>query len=236
MNPTATSTDTGLAAAVAAARLLPSTTPLIAVPARPGEGPAFDDIAVLASFVGSPSADVVLVAERAVQGALTAGGDGGSPLPLSDALRPALEAACETLGAGVLDAARTEAAGSAVPADAHLFALEHDGVPQAWFALRLRAEPTATAGLPGVPAQRQSLHVLYDVEMTLTVELGRARLPVRQVLELTPGAVLELDRAAGAPADVMVNGRLIARGEVVVVDEDYGIRITEIVAGEQGAS
>ena len=72
--------------------------------------------------------------------------------------------------------------------------------------------------------------------MTLTVELGRARLPVRQVLELTPGAVLELDRSAGAPADVMVNGRLIARGEVVVVDEDYGIRITEIVAGEQGAS
>ncbi|WP_035063204.1 FliM/FliN family flagellar motor switch protein, partial [Cellulomonas bogoriensis] len=51
-------------------------------------------------------------------------------------------------------------------------------------------------------------------------------------LELVPGTVLELDRAAGAPADVMVNGRLVARGEVVVVDEDYGIRITEIVANE----
>ena len=236
MSPTATLIDTALAAATAAARLLPSTTPLVAVPARPGQGPAVDDLAVVASFVGSRSADVVLIAERAVQGALSAGADAGAPLPLSDALRPALEAACEPLGAGVLDVARTEAAGTAVPDDAHLFALERDGVPQAWFALRVRAEPSATADSQGGPTQRQSLHVLYDVEMTLTVELGRTRLPVRQVLELTPGAVLELDRAAGAPADVMVNGRLIAHGEVVVVDEDYGIRITEIVAGEQGAS
>ena len=73
--------------------------------------------------------------------------------------------------------------------------------------------------------------MLYDVEMTLTAEIGRTRLPVRQVLELAPGAVLELDRTAGSPADVMVNGRLIARGEVVVVDEAYGIRVTEIVSG-----
>jgi flagellar motor switch protein FliN/FliY len=236
MSPTTTSTETALAAATAAAGLLPSTTPLVAVPARPGEGPAADDLAVVASFVGSRSADVVLVAERAVQGALTAGADGGAPLPLSDALRPALEAACEPLGAGVLDAARTQPAGTAVPDDAHLFGLEHDGVPQAWFAMRVRTDPTASAAFTGIPTQRQSLHVLYDVEMTLTVELGRTKLPVRQVLELTPGAVLELDRAAGAPADVMINGRLIARGEVVVVDEDYGIRITEIVPGEQGAS
>jgi len=89
--------------------------------------------------------------------------------------------------------------------------------------------------VPGVPTQRASLNVLYDVEMTLTAELGRTKLPVRQVLELTPGAVLELDRAAGSPADVMVNGRLIARGEVVVIDEEFGIRITEIARGEDGA-
>jgi flagellar motor switch protein FliN/FliY len=86
-----------------------------------------------------------------------------------------------------------------------------------------------------VPTQRASLNVLYDVEMTLTAELGRTRLPVRQVLELTPGSVLELDRAAGSPADVMVNGRLIARGEVVVIDEEFGIRITEIVTGDGAA-
>jgi flagellar motor switch protein FliN/FliY len=73
------------------------------------------------------------------------------------------------------------------------------------------------------------MRLLHDVEMTLTAEIGRTKLPVRQVLDLVPGTILELDRAAGAPADVMVNGRLVARGEVVVVDEDYGIRITEIV-------
>ena len=78
--------------------------------------------------------------------------------------------------------------------------------------------------------------MLYDVEMTLTAEIGRTRLAVRQVLDLAPGTVLELDRTAGSPADVMVNGRLIARGEVVVVDEVYGIRVTEIVPGTDSAS
>jgi flagellar motor switch protein FliN/FliY len=234
MNPTATLTDTALAAAAAVARLVPATVPLTAVPAHPGTGPAPTDQAVVASFVGAMSADLVLVAEEAVAAALLAGAESGTPLALADALRPALEGACEVLGAGVLDAARTEPAGAAVADDAMLFALERDGVAQAWFALRVRAEPTRPA-LPGVPTQRASMHVLYDVEMTLTAELGRTRLPVRQVLELTPGAVLELDRAAGSPADIMVNGRLVARGEVVVVDEDYGIRITEVVAGEQGA-
>jgi flagellar motor switch protein FliN/FliY len=62
---------------------------------------------------------------------------------------------------------------------------------------------------------------------------------VRELLSLSPGAVVELDRAAGSPADLLVNGTLIARGEVVVVDEDFGIRITEIVgpgAGAEGAA
>ena len=65
--------------------------------------------------------------------------------------------------------------------------------------------------------------------MDVTVELGRARMSVRELLALSPGTVLELDRAAGSPADLLVNGRLIARGEVVVVDEDFGLRVTEIV-------
>jgi flagellar motor switch protein FliN/FliY len=65
--------------------------------------------------------------------------------------------------------------------------------------------------------------------MEVTAELGRTRMSVRELLSLTPGAVIELDRAAGGPADLLVNGRLIARGEVVVIDENFGIRITEIV-------
>ena len=65
--------------------------------------------------------------------------------------------------------------------------------------------------------------------MDVTAELGRTRMTVRDLLALTPGAVLELDRAAGSPADLLVNGRLIARGEVVVVDENFGLRVTEII-------
>jgi flagellar motor switch protein FliN/FliY len=77
---------------------------------------------------------------------------------------------------------------------------------------------------------RGGLDMLHDVEMEVSAELGRTRMSVRELLSLTPGAIVELDRAAGSPADLLVNGRLIARGEVVVVDENFGIRITEIVA------
>ena len=65
--------------------------------------------------------------------------------------------------------------------------------------------------------------------MEVTVEIGRTRMTVQELLSLHPGEVVELDRAASAPADLLVNGTLIARGEVVVVDEDFGLRISEIV-------
>lgn len=225
------STQTGIAAAAAqaAAQLVPSTVPLVAVQAS--APPPVDARAVVAAFVGSPSAELALVADSAVVDAIAAGSATGAALELADALRPALEAAAATLGSGVLDGVRTEAAGRVVGPDTEVFALQADGTDVAWFTLRVRG-PRVSGG-SSVPAQRTSMRVLYDVDMTLTAELGRTRLPLRQVLELAPGAVLELDRTAGSPADVMVNGRLIARGEVVVIDEDYGIRITEIVAGAE---
>ena len=86
-----------------------------------------------------------------------------------------------------------------------------------------------TPGPRGAPAVRGGLELLHDVEMEVTAELGRTRMTVRDLLSLAPGAVIELDRLAGGPADLLVNGRLIARGEVVVIDENFGIRITEIV-------
>ena len=78
-------------------------------------------------------------------------------------------------------------------------------------------------------APLRGIGMLHGVDMEVTVELGRTRMTVRELLALTPGHVLELDRAAGSPADLLVNGRLIARGEVVVVDEDFGLRVTEIL-------
>ena len=74
-----------------------------------------------------------------------------------------------------------------------------------------------------------SLGMLRDVPLEVTAELGHTRLSVAEILQLTVGSVIELDRTAGAPVDVVVNGSLIARGEVVVIDDEYGIRITEIV-------
>ncbi|MDH3679562.1 MAG: flagellar motor switch protein FliN [Acidimicrobiia bacterium] len=74
------------------------------------------------------------------------------------------------------------------------------------------------------------LGLLQDVVLEVTVELGRTRLPLSQLMNLGVGSVVELDRAAGAPVDVRVNGTLFARGEVVVVDDEYAVRILEILA------
>ncbi len=75
-----------------------------------------------------------------------------------------------------------------------------------------------------------SLDMLMDVILQLTVELGRTELTVRQVLDLQKGSVVELDRIAGDAVDVFVNDHLIAKGEVVVVDDKFGVRITELVS------
>lgn len=232
MNATTVSDLEVQAVAGAAAAMVPSTVPLVAVPAAPGDRPDPDAVAVVASFVGSPSAELVVVAEAVVAELTAAGVSEGTPVELTDALRPALEAAAARLGTGVLEGARTDSAGSVLTDDAQLFALQASGTTLGWFAVRVRGTRVpGPGGASAVPTPRASMRVLYDVDMTLTAELGRARLPLRQVLELAPGTVLELDRTAGAPADVMINGRLIARGEVVVVDEEYGVRITEIVSG-----
>jgi flagellar motor switch protein FliN len=87
---------------------------------------------------------------------------------------------------------------------------------------------TSVGTLDGGRDHHAGIELLHGVDMEVTVEIGRTRMTVRDLLELAPGAVLELDRAAGSPADLLVNGRLIARGEVVVIDEDFGLRITEI--------
>lgn len=82
----------------------------------------------------------------------------------------------------------------------------------------------------------RSLDVLHGVEMTVTVELGRTRLFLRDLLALRSGSIIELDRAAGSPVDVLINGTLLAHGEVVVVDDEFGVRITDIVSGDDAQS
>jgi flagellar motor switch protein FliN/FliY len=75
----------------------------------------------------------------------------------------------------------------------------------------------------------QSLEIVLDVPLNVTVELGRTEKLVREVLDMSPGSVIELDKLAGEPVDILVNNKYIAKGEVVVIDENFGIRITDII-------
>src|SRR5215208_6068967 len=89
-------------------------------------------------------------------------------------------------------------------------------------------EPAGFAGADGSDLRR-----LYDVPVELAVEIGRTRMTIGQTLDLRPGSVVSLNRLAGEPVDLLINGKPIARGEVVVIDEEFGLRITDVVAGSR---
>jgi len=99
---------------------------------------------------------------------------------------------------------------------------------------RADAEP---AGLDDLESEGQApadedvnLDVILDIPVTLSMEIGRTRINIRNLLQLNQGSVVELDRLAGEPMDVLVNGTLVAHGEVVVVNERFGIRLTDVVS------
>jgi len=107
------------------------------------------------------------------------------------------------------------------------------------------SEEQANAGAPGSQARSTSsdelsdegepgadvnLDVVLDIPVNISMEIGRTKISIRNLLQLNQGSVVELDRLAGEPMDVLVNGTLIARGEVVVVNEKFGIRLTDIIS------
>jgi len=88
---------------------------------------------------------------------------------------------------------------------------------------------------PGVPRSTRDLEAVYDIPVTVSAVLGRATMPVSQLLKLGRGAVVELDRKLGEAIDIYVNNRLVARGEVVMVDDNrLGVTMTEIVKADRG--
>jgi len=196
--------------------------------------------AVTARFSGAATGEVVVVVGQDLADALKESPLG--ELDLTAAVRPALEAAARAFGPVVLDPGQLMESGVALSAiaaktDAVAVPLLDGGDIRAVIAMTLTPWPSdgapggvARRGEGGVAPMRGGLDMLHDVEMEVSAELGRTRMSVRELLSLIPGAIVELDRAAGSPADLLVNGRLIARGEVVVIDENFGIRITEIVA------
>ncbi len=253
-----TGADLALAAAAAAAAVLPSVDPLVAAGAQPGNEhvtAAFSGAAI-AEVDGPVSGRIaVLVGDELTQALASSPIEG---LDLAAATQPALDAAAAVLG-GSAKAARTvdldlvisdlgndftvvPLIGAGIAASVliqdHLLAGPAAEAAPVEPSVEVPApvvEPAETPAAPVAtsasvtPLPHRGIEMLHGVDMEVTVELGRTRMTVRDLLALTPGAVLELDRAAGSPADLLVNGRLIARGEVVVVDEDFGLRVTEII-------
>jgi flagellar motor switch protein FliN/FliY len=86
-------------------------------------------------------------------------------------------------------------------------------------------QPASASGSDGADLRR-----LHDVPVELAVEIGRTRMTIGQTLELRPGSVVSLNRLAGEPVDLLINGKPIARGEVVVIDEEFGLRVTDVVS------
>ena len=124
-------------------------------------------------------------------------------------------------------------------------AAEQDAMAAEWAAALAEAKPTETASevqpeqvAPAsftnfspttATSAGNDINMILDIPVQLTVELGRTRIPIKHILQLAQGSVVELDALAGEPMDVLVNGYLIAQGEVVVVNEKFGIRLTDIV-------
>jgi flagellar motor switch protein FliN/FliY len=100
---------------------------------------------------------------------------------------------------------------------------QHDPVAVRQAAFQPLAAPAGMEHISG-------LDLIMDVPLRVTVELGRTRMQIRDVLDLGKGSVVELDKLVGEPVDMLVNGKLIAKGEVVVIDENFGIRVTDIVS------
>lgn len=112
---------------------------------------------------------------------------------------------------------------------------EHESDDAGFGGLDTDALPVDPAPYPDLshvaaqPGEPRDLRLLSDIELELCVEIGRARLPLRQLLALTPGSVVELDRALGEPVDVLVNGKLVARGQIVTIADEFGVRLSEII-------
>lgn len=233
--------DAVVAAVLEALPQIPSAAPLSPGSPVPDPGaaqlPSSGAAAITAYLGGGAEGKVLLVIGQELADALLETPFG--TLEPAQALKPALETVADRLG-GRLDGDPT---GIALDACLDVLSggtvvgvpLESGGTVTCFVGVSLAA-PVAPAAAPGATgpatgAARGSwgIDMLRDVEMEVTCELGRTRMTVRQLLALAPGDVVELDRLAGAPADLLVNGTLLARGEVVVVDESFGLRITEIV-------
>lgn len=150
----------------------------------------------------------------------------GTPSP--DLLTGLLANLGESLGAAPIDCGPDAII---EPVDASVVAvLDAEGNGISCYLTPLADDPAADMSPEDTPENGLiTLGMLREVPLELSAEIGRTRMSVAEILQLNVGSIIELDRTAGSPVDVVVNGSLIARGEVVVIDDEYGVRITEVV-------
>ncbi|GAA1250990.1 flagellar motor switch protein FliN/FliY [Microbacterium phyllosphaerae] len=211
--------ETAIAAAIAGK--LPFGYPVIPTPST---DPGASGQAVAVTFTGSPGARLAIQVVDPSQLE-----DGSKDAPLADRLHPIFEAAVAVLGGGALgDGEQVDAVEVFTDAGTQVFDMvDAAGSVVARAAVRIDGSRAAASTGP------QRLSRIAGVEMELVVEIGRTRMPVRDVLSLEPGRVVELDRAAGSPADIKLNGRLIGHGTVVVAEGDFAIRVERILDGAE---
>lgn len=209
---------------------------------------AFAGHAVVVEFSGRVSGLATLLVDSEIGQQLM--DSPAAPSDLIEALAPATTAACMVLGDVVISSSRLADPAAAVAevsalADHGVATLLDDGEVRAALVMGFApaAAETPAETRTSIPSQVRGpvtatmpsagrLDLLRGVQMEATVELGRTTMTINDLLALRSGNVVELDRAAGAPADLYVNGRLIAQGEVVVVDENYGLRILHVVSDD----
>jgi flagellar motor switch protein FliN/FliY len=187
--------------------------------------------AVLVPFSGTVNGELALLVDAEVATALQNSTIG--TLDLAAALAPAISAIAVAIGPvtlGVAQALDARLAQHRIGGHPESATITLHGASSVRAAVALGLDPSLPATT--TPPAFDRLDLLRGVEMQASVELGRARMTINELLALHNGAVIELDRAAGEAVDLFVNGRLIARGEVVVVDENYALRVTQIVVDD----
>lgn len=107
---------------------------------------------------------------------------------------------------------------------------QHFGSPAANQANVVPAQFAPLGASPMYTGDLQNLNLLQDIPLQVTVELGRTKKLIREILDLSAGSIIQLDKLAGEHVDILVNNKLIAKGEVVVIDENFGVRVTDIIS------
>lgn len=112
-----------------------------------------------------------------------------------------------------------------------------EGVAAAAGEVAEAATAAATGAAPAptkkAPTNTRTLEFLMDVALQVSVEVGRARMTINDLLQMGPGSVVELEKIAGEPLDIFINGKAVARGEAVIVNEKFGVRLTDIISPEE---